>query len=77
MNEPALVKALSEGWIAGAGLDVFTEEPLPPNHPFLKLDNVLLTPHIAGFTWEGQVLNGPKIILQQLKELLEKSKETH
>jgi len=77
VNEPALVKALSEGWIAGAGLDVFAEEPLPPNHPFLKLDNVLLTPHIAGFTREGQVLNGPKIILQQLKELLEKSKETH
>jgi D-3-phosphoglycerate dehydrogenase len=76
VNEPALIKALSEGWIAGAGLDVFTEEPIQPNHPFLKLDNVLLTPHIAGFTWEGQFLNGPKIILQQLEEIL-KSKETH
>lgn len=72
IDENALVKALKEGWIAGAGLDVFAEEPLPPNHPLLKLNNVILTPHIAGFTWEGQVINGPRIITKQLEELLQK-----
>lgn len=72
VDEDALVKALREGWIAGAGLDVFTEEPLPPNHPLLELNNVVLTPHIAGFTWEGQVINGPKIIAKQLEEILQK-----
>jgi len=48
----ALVKALSEGWIAGAGLDVFEEEPLPRNHPLMRLSNVVLTPHIASATRE-------------------------
>ena len=48
----ALVKALSEGWIAGAGLDVFDEEPLPPDHPLTRLNNVVLTPHIGSATIE-------------------------
>lgn len=48
----ALVKALKEGWIAGAALDVFPEEPLPPDHPITKLDNVILTPHIGSATWQ-------------------------
>jgi phosphoglycerate dehydrogenase-like enzyme len=46
----ALVKALRERRIAGAGLDVFEEEPLPARHPLWELDNVILTPHIAGNT---------------------------
>jgi len=46
----ALVRALKEGWIAGAALDVFEEEPLPPNHPLLSLDNVILSPHMATHT---------------------------
>lgn len=45
--EEALVKALKKKWIAGAGLDVFSEEPLQPNHPLLQLNNVVLTPHIG------------------------------
>jgi phosphoglycerate dehydrogenase-like enzyme len=49
-DEPALAQALAEGRIAGAGLDVFTIEPLQSGHPFLGLTNVLLTPHIAGGT---------------------------
>ena len=49
-DEPALARALAEGRIAGAGLDVFTIEPLQPGHPFLGLSNTLLTPHIAGGT---------------------------
>jgi len=48
----ALVKALKEGWIAGAALDVFEEEPLPKDHPLTKLKNVILTPHIASATTE-------------------------
>jgi phosphoglycerate dehydrogenase-like enzyme len=47
-DEDALVQALTEGRIAGAGIDVFSLEPLPVEHPFIKLDNVLLTPHTAG-----------------------------
>ncbi len=44
----ALLKALREGWIAGAGLDVFENEPLPTDSDLWKLDNVLITPHVAG-----------------------------
>ncbi len=44
-DEPALVQLLQQGKIAGAGLDVFTQEPLPADHPLLQLDNVVLTPH--------------------------------
>lgn len=47
VDEDALVKALIEKKIAGAGLDVFTQEPLVPSHPLLKLDNVILSPHIG------------------------------
>ncbi|MEM0297668.1 MAG: C-terminal binding protein [Zestosphaera sp.] len=53
IDEKALYKALKEGWIAGAALDVFEVEPLPPDNPLLKLDNVILTPHIAWFTEEA------------------------
>ncbi|MCD6508898.1 MAG: D-glycerate dehydrogenase [Thermoprotei archaeon] len=47
VDTDALVRALKEGWIAGAGLDVFEQEPLPEGHPLTKLDNVVLTPHIG------------------------------
>jgi D-3-phosphoglycerate dehydrogenase len=48
--EKALIQALQEGWIAGAGLDVFEEEPLPPDSPLTVLDNVVLTPHSASYS---------------------------
>jgi len=52
VNEMALVDALTNGRIRGAGLDVFTQEPLPADHPLVKLDNVLLSPHTAALTRE-------------------------
>ncbi len=50
VDEDALIKALQERRIAGAALDVFSDEPLEPDHPFLKLDNLLITPHIGYVT---------------------------
>jgi D-3-phosphoglycerate dehydrogenase / 2-oxoglutarate reductase len=47
VDEGALVKALQEGWIAAAGLDVLEQEPPAPTNPLLKLDNVIVTPHVA------------------------------
>jgi phosphoglycerate dehydrogenase-like enzyme len=48
IDEQALVRALREGWIAGAGLDVTEEEPLPSDSPLYSMRNVILTPHISG-----------------------------
>ena len=47
VDESALVKALQEGWIAGAGLDVLEQEPPAPGNPLLAMDNVILTAHVA------------------------------
>lgn len=58
-----LVEALREGWIAGAALDVFEVEPLPRDHPLWTFENVILTPHVAGFS--------PRIAERHLGVLLE------
>jgi phosphoglycerate dehydrogenase-like enzyme len=50
VDEAALIKALKKGWIAGAGLDVFEKEPLPAESPLWSMDNVILSPHVSGFT---------------------------
>lgn len=52
INEPDLVKALSDGDIAGAGLDVFDSEPVEDDNPLLQMDNAILTPHTAALTKE-------------------------
>ena len=49
VDEAALIAALGEGRLAGAALDVFGEEPLPGDHPFWQMDQVLITPHLGGF----------------------------
>jgi phosphoglycerate dehydrogenase-like enzyme len=53
VEEDALVEALKEGRILGAGLDVFGEEPIQADHPILELENVVLSPHTAGHAYEG------------------------
>ena len=55
IDEPALVRALGDGKLFGAGLDVFDQEPPPADNPLLKLDNVVLTAHFAGPTWDNHV----------------------
>jgi D-3-phosphoglycerate dehydrogenase len=52
-DEAALVEALAGKQIGGAALDVFATQPLPPDHPLLSFDNVILTPHMAGITEES------------------------
>ena len=53
VDEQALLEVLQQRKIAGAGLDVFSVEPLPVDHPFRKFDNVVLTPHLGYATTEG------------------------
>jgi D-2-hydroxyacid dehydrogenase (NADP+) len=70
IDEPILIEALSKGWVAGAGLDVFETEPLPPDSPFYNLGNVIMTPHIAGATpdyWD----HVGKIFADNLKSFLD------
>ncbi|MBI5442908.1 MAG: D-2-hydroxyacid dehydrogenase [Deltaproteobacteria bacterium] len=64
VDQKALERALREGWIGGAGLDVVTPEPLPPDDPLWDCPNLLLTPHVAGF--------GPGI-LDRLATLLQEN----
>ena len=53
IDQPALIAALKEGRIAGAGLDVYDQEPLPPDHPILSVPNTVLTPHLGYVTEEN------------------------
>lgn len=53
VDEEALLEALQNGTVAGAGLDVIEKEPIDRNHPFLSMDNVILTPHMAGYSEES------------------------
>jgi glyoxylate reductase len=50
VNEPSLIKALQQGRLAGAGLDVFEKEPIDPENPLLKMENVVLLPHVGSAT---------------------------
>ncbi len=69
VDESALIKALQEGRIAGAGLDVFEKEPPDPDSPLFELDNVVLSPHMASFTDEGRYRMGVTVAEQVLQVL--------
>lgn len=58
VEDDALIEALSDGRLGGAALDVFVTQPLPPDHPYFRLDNVILTPHMAGITEESMMRMG-------------------
>src|SRR6267142_1037009 len=62
VDEKALIAALTAGRIAGAGLDVFDIEPLPVDHPFRKLDNVVLTPHLGYVSIQNYKVYYPDIV---------------
>ena len=68
VNEADLAQALQQGRVAAAALDVFAQEP-PKNSPLLALENVVLTPHVGGSTYEAQEAVGVQIA-QQVKEYL-------
>jgi D-3-phosphoglycerate dehydrogenase len=58
LDDTGLIAALREGRIAGAALDVFVTQPLPPDHPYFSFDNVIVTPHMAGITEESMMRMG-------------------
>jgi D-3-phosphoglycerate dehydrogenase / 2-oxoglutarate reductase len=69
-DEDALLDALRNKRIAGAGLDVWSKEPPPPEHPLLQFDNVLASPHTAGVTREARQNMG-RIAAEQLLDALD------
>lgn len=71
VQEKALIKALREGEIHGAILDVFNEEPLPKNHELWDLDNVIITPHISGPSLPEDIV---KIFIENLRRFEENKK---
>jgi D-3-phosphoglycerate dehydrogenase len=77
VDEAALIKALQEGWIQGAGLDVFEQEPTPPDNPLLRMDNVVVAPHALGHTdqffmesWNQKLRQVSQIIRGEVPEAL-------
>jgi phosphoglycerate dehydrogenase-like enzyme len=75
IDENALIEALESGKIAGAALDVFSQEPLPQEHPFWKIKNLILTPHIGGTStiYVDQVLS---IFEENLRRFLRGERRT-
>jgi len=69
IDERALYRALVEKRLAGAGLDVFEEEPTPPDNPILALDNVIVTPHAAGFS-DAAVREGQRMGAREMAAML-------
>lgn len=66
-DEEALLELLAAGRIAGAGLDVFSQEPLPQGHPFTALDNVVLAPHVASSTPEADY-DGLEMVVDNIRQ---------
>jgi len=74
VDEAALIKALEEKRIAGAALDVFDAEPLPADHPFIRLENATITAHLAGSTIDS-FRNSPRMMAGHLKNCLTSRKD--
>jgi D-2-hydroxyacid dehydrogenase (NADP+) len=69
VDEDALLQALRQQTIAGAALDVFSQEPLPQDHPFWSLPNVLITPHVGGFN-DGYARQAIPVVLENIRRFL-------
>jgi D-3-phosphoglycerate dehydrogenase len=76
IDEPALIDALLAGRLAGAGLDVFASDAMAPDHPLLKCDNVILTPHTAGSTEECLKRTALQVV-EQVLDVLEGRRPAH
>lgn len=72
--EEDLIRALKEGLIKGAALDVFSKEPIDPDNPLINLDNVVLTPHIAGYTREAMIETSRRVAETIIKFIEENRK---
>ena len=70
IDEDVLARALSENWIAGAGLDVFATEPLPPESKLWELPNLLFSPHVSG-DMENYIGQATEVFCKNLKRYLE------
>jgi D-3-phosphoglycerate dehydrogenase len=69
IDEAALTEALEDGKVAGAALDVLTQEPADPDNPLLHMDNVVVTPHLAASTKEAQRQVGLQVVSQVIDAL--------
>jgi len=69
IDEHALLRALRQKWIAGAGLDVFAQRPLPPDSPFFDLPNVIMTPHMSGVS-DGYAQRGVDLFCENLRRYM-------
>ena len=77
VHESVLIQALEQGWIQGAGIDVFEQEPVDPGNPILKMDNVVVSPHSLGHTdeyyklaWSGKLRQAAQILRGEIPEAL-------
>jgi phosphoglycerate dehydrogenase-like enzyme len=69
VDEAALIEALKDGHLAGAGIDVYDPEPPRPDNPLLQMDQVVLTPHVGSFTVEGRLRMGTTVVADILRTL--------
>jgi phosphoglycerate dehydrogenase-like enzyme len=69
VDEDALVEALADGHLGGAGIDVYDPQPPAPDHPLYRFDQVVLTPHVASFTVEGRRRMGLTVVEDVLRAL--------